>query len=121
MCILVAEEDQALGTFLERSFDAENYSVDLAADGAAKAMAEASEYDAAIFDLNLTSADGMDVLRHVRRQKETLPILVLSNRGRPEERAQALDLEANDLVLKPFAFSALSARVRAMSLVTRQC
>lgn len=58
MCILVAEEDQALGTFLERSFDAENYSVDLAADGAtAKAMAEASEYDAAIFDLNLTSAD----------------------------------------------------------------
>lgn len=115
MRILVAEEDQALGTFLERSFDAENYSVDLAADGdAAKAMAGAAEYDAAIFDLNLTSADAMEVLRHVRRQKETLPILVLSNRGRPEERAQALDLGADDLVVKPFAFSELSARVRAM-------
>ncbi|HEY6464395.1 MAG TPA: response regulator transcription factor [Candidatus Acidoferrales bacterium] len=115
MRILVAEEDQALGTFLERSFDAENYSVDLAADGdAAKAMAEAAEYDAAIFDLNLTSADAMEVLRHVRRRKETLPILVLSNRGRPEERAQALDLGADDLVVKPFAFSELSARVRAM-------
>ena len=115
MRILVAEEDQALGTFLERSFDAENYSVDLAADGdAAKAMAEATVYDAAIFDLNLTSAEGMEVLRHVRRQKETLPILVLSNRGRPEERAQALDLGADDLVVKPFAFSELSARVRAM-------
>jgi len=115
MRILVAEEDQALGTFLERSFDAENYSVDLAADGdAAKAMAEATAYDAAIFDLNLTSAEGMEVLRHVRRQKETLPILVLSNRGRPEERAQALDLGADDLVVKPFAFSELSARVRAM-------
>lgn len=115
MRILVAEEDQALGTFLERSFDAENYSVDIAADGnAAKAMAEATAYDAAIFDLNLTSAEGMEVLRHVRRQKETLPILVLSNRGRPEERAQALDLGADDLVVKPFAFSELSARVRAM-------
>ena len=115
MRILVAEEDQALGTFLERSFDAENYSVEIAADGnAAKAMAESRAYDAAIFDLNLTSAEGMEVLRHVRRQKETLPILVLSNRGRPEERAQALDLGADDLVVKPFAFSELSARVRAM-------
>jgi two-component system, OmpR family, copper resistance phosphate regulon response regulator CusR len=115
MRILVAEEDQALGTFLERSFDAENYSVDLAVDSdAAKAMAEATEYDAAIFDLNLTDRNGMEVLRHVRSQKETLPILVLSNRGRPEERAQALDLGADDLVVKPFAFSELSARVRAM-------
>jgi DNA-binding response OmpR family regulator len=115
MRILVAEEDHALGTFLERSFDAENYSVDLAVDGgAAKAMAAATEYDAAIFDLNLTAADGMDVLRHVRRQRETLPILVLSSRGRPEECAQALDLGADDLVTKPFAFSELSARVRAM-------
>jgi DNA-binding response OmpR family regulator len=113
--ILVAEQDQALGTFLERSFDAENYAVDVAVDGeSAKAMAEAQEYDAAIFDLNLGAPDGMDVLRHVRLRRETLPILVLSNRTRPEERAQALDLGADDLVTKPFAFSELSARVRAM-------
>jgi DNA-binding response OmpR family regulator/DNA-binding CsgD family transcriptional regulator len=115
MRILVAEQDQALGTFLERSFDAENYAVDLAADAdAAKAMAEAQEYDAAIFDLNLAVQDGMDILRHVRSRRERLPILVLSNRSRPEERAQALDLGADDLVVKPFAFSELSARVRAM-------
>jgi DNA-binding response OmpR family regulator len=115
MRILVAEQDKALGTFLERSFDAENYAVDLAADSqAAKAMAEAQEYDAAIFDLNLTAPGEMEVLRHVRLKHETLPILVLSNRTRPEERAQALDLGADDLVVKPFAFSELSARVRAM-------
>lgn len=115
MRILVAEQDQALGTFLERSFDAENYAVDLAADAdAAKAMAEAQEYDAAIFDLNLAVQDGMDILRHVRSRRERLPILVLSNRSRPEERAQALDMGADDLVVKPFAFSELSARVRAM-------
>jgi DNA-binding response OmpR family regulator len=113
--LLLAEQDQALGTFLERSFDAEHYAVDLAADGeAAKAMAAAQEYDAAIFDLNLAAPEGMDVLRQVRLRRETLPILVLSNRSRPEERAQALDLGADDLVVKPFAFSELSARVRAM-------
>ena len=115
MRILVAEQDQALGTFLERSFDAENYHVDLAADGeSAKAMADSEEYDAAIFDLNLAAGEGMDILRHVRARREKLPILVLSNRTRPEERAQALDLGADDLVVKPFAFSELSARVRAM-------
>src|SRR5690242_9043771 len=108
MRILVAEQDQALGTFLERSFDAENYHVGLAADSeAAKAMADAQEYDAAIFDLN---QEGMEILRHVRSRRESLPILVLSNRTRPEERAQALDLGADDLVVKPFAFSELSAR-----------
>ncbi len=115
MRILVAEQDQALGTFLERSFDAENYRVDLAADSeAAKAMADSQEYDAAIFDLNVAANEGMDVLRHVRSRRESLPILVLSNRTRPEDRAQALDLGADDLVMKPFAFSELSARVRAM-------
>ena len=115
MRLLLAEQDQALGTFLERSFDAENYSVDLAVDSeAAKAMVEAQQYDAAIFDLNLGAANGMEILREVRLRRETLPILVLSNRTRPEERAQAFDLGADDLVMKPFAFSELSARLRAM-------
>ncbi len=72
MRILVAEQDQALGTFLERSFDAENYHVDLAVDGeAAKAMAEAQEYDAAIFDLNVAAQEGMEILRHVRSGHES--------------------------------------------------
>jgi DNA-binding response OmpR family regulator len=115
MRLLVAEQDQALGMFLERSFDAENYAVDIAVNGeSAKAMADAQDYDAAIFDLNVGGPEGTEVLRYVRSRRETLPILVLSNRTRPEDRAQALDLGADDLVLKPFAFSELSARVRAM-------
>jgi DNA-binding response OmpR family regulator len=115
MHILVAEQDQALGAFLARSFDAENHAVDLAMDcETAKAMAQAKEYDAAIFDLNLGVPEGTDVLRHVRMRRETLPILVLSNRTRPEDRAHALDLGADDLMVKPFAFAELSARIRAM-------
>jgi DNA-binding response OmpR family regulator len=115
MRILVAESDTALGTFLQRSFSAEDYSVDLTADGEeAKSMAQQQEYHAAILDVNLPSPGILGVVRDVRAKKQHLPILVLSNRTRPEDRVQVLDLGADDIVLKPFAFSELSARVRAL-------
>jgi two-component system copper resistance phosphate regulon response regulator CusR len=115
MRILVAESDTALGTFLQRSFGAEDYGVDLTADGEeAKSMAQQQVYDAAILDVNLPSPGILEVVRDVRAKRQLLPILVLSNRTRPEDRVQVLDLGADDIVLKPFAFSELSARVRAL-------
>ena len=115
MRILVAESESALGTFLERSFEAENYAVDIAATAPeVKTLVESREYDVAILDLSLGSDESLDVLRLVRAKRGQLPILVLTYRTRPEERAQVLDLGADDLVLKPFAFSELSARVRAL-------
>jgi DNA-binding response OmpR family regulator len=115
MLILVAENDPALGTFLERGFNAEHYAVDLAADTQRAAKLSLSHrYDAAILDLNLPQPDGLELLRQVRATCHDLPILILANQARPEERAQVLDLGADDLVLKPFAFSELSARVRAL-------
>ena len=115
MRILVAESDTALGTFLQRGFDAEDYVVDLTTDGEeAKSMAQQCEYAAAILDVNLSSPGILDVVREVRMRRQHLPILVLSNRTRPEDRVQVLDLGADDIVLKPFAFSELSARVRAL-------
>lgn len=115
MRILVAENDASLGTFLQRSFIEENYLVDLTADGEeAKSMAESCEYDAAILDLNLSNPDGIDVLRYLRAKRQSLPILILTNHTRSEDRVQALDLGADDLVRKPFAFSELCAHVRAL-------
>ncbi|MGH9691894.1 MAG: response regulator transcription factor [Candidatus Acidiferrales bacterium] len=115
MRILVAESDPALGTFLQRSFGMEKYEVDLTTEGdEAERMARAREYAAAILDLHLLRPDGLEVLRHLRSERPHLRILLLSNRVRPEERAEALDLGADDFVLKPFAFSELSARVRAL-------
>ncbi len=115
MRILVAESDAALGTFLQRSFDAEDYVVDLTADGEeAKSLAQQREYAAAILDVNLPKPGILDVVGEVRAKRRHLPILVLSNRTRPEDRVQVLDLGADDIVLKPFAFSELSARVRAL-------
>ena len=113
--LLLAENDPALATFLQRGFDAENYAVDLTQDAeSAKNLVHDERYDLAILDLNLAASDGLNTLREVRLRGGGLPILILSSRGRPEDRAQALDLGADDLVVKPFAFSELSARVRAL-------
>lgn len=115
MLILISENDPALGTFLERGFNAEHHAVDVAIDAQrAMQLVRSRSYNAAVLDLNIAQADGLDVLRQVRSTCQDLPILVLANQARPEERAQALDMGADDLLLKPFAFSELSARVRAL-------
>jgi DNA-binding response OmpR family regulator len=115
MRILVAEVDPALGTFLQRGFTDEHYAVELTADArAAKQLALEHNFDAAILDLNLPHIDGLEILRDIRAKQPQLPILILACRTRPEEHAQMLDLGADDLVLKPFAFSELCARVRAI-------
>ncbi|HWF39552.1 MAG TPA: response regulator transcription factor [Candidatus Acidoferrales bacterium] len=115
MRILVVENDAALGTFLKRGFEAENYSIDLMAlHEDAERLAAQFDFDAAILDVNVREPHGLDVLRHLRGVRPHLPILILTARTRPEDRAQMLDLGADDIVLKPFALSELSARVRAL-------
>ncbi len=115
MRILVAESDPALGTFLRRGFEAEQYGVDLTSDGEqAKSLARDRTYEAAILDLQQAQTENVGILREVRATQPQLPILILASQARPEDRAQLLDLGADDLVLKPFAFLELSARVRAL-------
>jgi DNA-binding response OmpR family regulator len=115
MRLLVAENDPALATFLQNSFDQERYAVDLTDDGDdAKYWVERRHYDLAILDLDIERGQGTQVLQFVRAKRSQLPILVLSSQNRAEECAQVLDLGADDLLLKPFLFSELSARVRAL-------
>jgi DNA-binding response OmpR family regulator len=115
MRLLVAENDPALATFLRDALEFEHYSVDLAEDGDdAKYWAEYRHYDLAILDLDIERGQGTQVLQYVRAKRTQLPILVLSGQNRAEECAQLLDIGADDLLLKPFSFSELSARVRAL-------
>jgi DNA-binding response OmpR family regulator len=67
-----------------------------------------------ILDLNLPKLDGVSVLRHLRLKKPSLPVLVLTQRTRVEDRVQCLDTGADDYLAKPFSFSELSARIRAL-------
>jgi DNA-binding response OmpR family regulator len=115
MRLLLAESDPALATLLYESFSHEHYSVDLTGDGQdAKRWVEERSYDLAILDLNLVRVEATRVLQSVRNKWRHVPILVLCNRDRSEERVEILDMGADDLVLKPFSFPELSARVRAL-------
>ncbi len=115
MRILVVEDDAPLASFLRKGLEAEHYAVDIAADGElAREMALASDYDLLILDLNLPKLDGIAVLDSVRPQKPSLRVLVLTARSRVEDRVQSLDTGADDCLIKPFSFTELSARVRAL-------
>lgn len=115
MRILVAEDDASLASFLRKGLEAEHYAVDTAADGtAAAAMAREQDYDLLMLDLNLPGSNGVEVLTALRREKPMLPVLVLTARSGVEDRVKVLDLGADDYLTKPFSFSELSARVRAL-------
>lgn len=115
MRILIAEDDEALGRFVRQGLEGEQYSVDLFNDGEqARSAASESEYDLVILDLNLPKVDGVNVLRHLRLKKPSLPVLVLTQRNRVEDRVECFDTGADDYLSKPFSFSELSARIRAL-------
>lgn len=115
MRVLIAEDDPALATFVQKGLEAEHYAVDVTHDGEqAKAMASELDYDLFMLDLNLPRMDGISILRHLRPRKPSMPILVLTSRNRVEDRVQCLDLGADDYMGKPFSFIELSARIRAL-------
>jgi len=115
MRILIAEDDEALARFVRQGLEGEHYSVDVLDDGEkARSAATDSEYDLVILDLNLPRLDGVSVLRHLRLKKPSLPVLILTQRTRVEDRVQCLDTGADDYLPKPFSFTELSARIRAL-------
>jgi len=115
MRILIAEDDEALGKFVQQGLEAEHYQVEVLRDGEqALAAAMEAEYGLVILDLNLPKVDGVEVLRHLRVKKPSLPVLVLTQRTKVEDRVHCLDTGADDYLGKPFSFSELSARIRAL-------
>jgi len=115
MRILIAEDDAALAGFVRKGLEAEHYAIDVSADGEqARALASELDYDLIVLDLNLPRLDGVAILKKVRSKKPNVPILILTARGKVEDRVQCLDTGADDYLVKPFSFSELSARIRAL-------
>ena len=115
MRILIAEDDGPLASFVKKGLEAEHYAVDISADGEqARAMAAEFDYDLVVLDLNMPRLDGISILRSVRTRKSSMPVVILTARSKVEDRVQCLDMGADDYLIKPFSFSELSARIRAL-------
>ena len=115
MHILIAEDDLPVAKFLSSGLEAEHYDVRLVPNGQeVPRMLEDGPCDLLVLDLNLPGVSGLEVLRQVRSKKPHLPILILTGNARVEDRVGGLDSGADDYMTKPFAFSELVARVRAL-------
>lgn len=115
MRILIVEDERKVSEFLKKGFQAEAFSVDVAEDGDhGSRLARAESYDAIILDVMLPRKDGMQVLREIREAKINTPVLMLTAKSDLEDRVEGLNLGADDYLPKPFAFSEVLARVRAL-------
>ena len=115
MRILVVEDERKVAQFLKKGFQAESYSVDVAADGEQGSfLARSESYDVIILDIMLPKKSGVQVLREIRAEKIATPVLILSARSELEDRVEGLNLGADDYLGKPFSFSEVLARVRAL-------
>ena len=115
MRILVVEDEKKVASFLKKGLEEEYYAVDTAFDGEeGLALAQINEYDLIILDIMLPKVDGMEVLRRIRGNGSSVPILMLTAKDSIEDIISGLDSGSDDYLTKPFSFAELLARVRAL-------
>jgi len=115
MRLLLVEDDPNLGRFVQKGLQEERYAVDVAMDGEEGLfLATVTQYDLIILDIMLPKLDGLGVCRKLRDERKTTPILMLTARESLEDKVAGLDTGADDYLTKPFAFTELLARVRAL-------
>jgi two-component system response regulator PhoP len=115
MRLLVIEDDDTLRETLAKRLTEAGFAVEQAADGK-EGLYFAQEYpvDLAIIDLGLPEVSGLDIIRQVRADGKTYPILILTARDRWEDKVDGLSAGADDYVVKPFHFEEIRARVNAL-------
>ncbi|GAC1326453.1 MAG: response regulator transcription factor [Chloroflexota bacterium] len=116
MHILVVEDEKRLAGLIKRALDEEGHVVDVSHDGLeALDMAEGAEYDLLVLDLMLPHLDGIEICKRLRQEHSDVRILMLTARDAVEDRVMGLEAGADDYLIKPFSFSELIARVKALS------
>ena len=110
--ILIVEDEAAIARFVELELRHEGYQVDKAEDGrAGLEQALAGQYDLVLLDIMLPGLSGLEVLRRLRREKDT-PVILLTARDTVMDKVSGLDMGADDYITKPFAIEELLARIR---------
>jgi heavy metal response regulator len=115
MRLLVVEDEKKVARFVKKGLEEEGYAVDVAADGkTGLELALDRVHDLIILDIQLPKMDGLGVLNALRKEKVSIPVLLLTVRATIEDKVLGLDAGADDYLTKPFAFQELVARVRAL-------
>ena len=110
--ILIVEDEEKLARFVELELTHEGYQVEKAFDGrTGLSMAEAQEYDLLLLDVMLPGLSGLELLRRLRRTKQT-PVIMVTARDQVMDKVTGLDMGADDYITKPFEIEELLARIR---------
>ena len=114
MRILIVEDEPKAAEYLKQGLTESGYIVDCANTGIdGLYLAHQQTYDLSLLDVNLPEMDGWEVLELIRKRKQTR-VIMLTARGRLEEKVKGLDLGADDYLVKPFQFPELLARIRSL-------
>jgi len=114
--ILVIEDERRLANLVRRALQEEGHKVEVSNDGAEGLdMAETTGYDLLVLDLMLPHLDGVEICRRLRSTGSDVRILMLTARDTVEDRVAGLEAGADDYLVKPFSFTELIARVRALA------
>ena len=122
MRILVVEDEHKIANSIKKGLEQETYAVDVAYGGEEGFdLASSEEYDVIILDLMLHGLDGLTICKKLRREENIhTPILILTAKGEVEDKVKGLNSGADDYLPKPFAFSELLARIRALARRPKQ-
>jgi len=113
--VLIVEDNGRLADFMGKALHVAGFTVDmvrLAAD--AEAALATTRYDSVVLDLGLPDADGIDVLKSLRRRGDSTPVLILTARDGLDDRVDGFNSGADDYLLKPFVTAELVARLKAL-------
>jgi DNA-binding response OmpR family regulator len=111
----VVEDDPRIARLVERALREAGHQVEVARDGLeGLEKAQAESHDLIVLDLLLPEMDGLEICRHLRKQRVRTPILMLTARDGVSDRVKGLDAGADDYLVKPFALDELLARIRAL-------
>jgi DNA-binding response OmpR family regulator len=115
MRVLVIEDEEKMADLLKRGLEEEGMLVELAFDGeSGLAAAQTGNHDLIILDLGLPNRSGLEVAQELRQSGNKTPILILTAQDSTEMKVKGLDIGADDYLTKPFAFSEMLARIRAL-------
>jgi two-component system, OmpR family, response regulator len=113
--ILVVEDDKKLGGFVRKGLEAQGFAVDFCDNGDdGYTLATTRSYDAIVLDIMLPGRDGLSILRNLRDQRSTVPVMLLTARSALNERLDGLNTGADDYLTKPFYIEELVARLHAL-------